>query len=81
LSEPEIVVYGTPWCGDTRRSRRFLERYSVPYTWVNVDKDTEGRRYVEEVNRGFRSVPTIVFSDGSVLVEPSDRQLREKLGL
>ena len=77
----KIVVYGTPWCGDTRRSRRFLDRHGVTYDWVDIDQDDEGRRFVEQVNRGFRSVPTIAFPDGSVLTEPSDQGLRIKLGL
>lgn len=36
---------------------------------------------VERLNHGRRSVPTIVFPDGSILVEPSDTQLADKLGL
>jgi len=41
----------------------------------------EGRKFVESVNHGNRSVPTIVFPDGSVLTEPADMTLRAKLGL
>jgi glutaredoxin-like protein len=76
-----IIVYGTRWCGDTRRARKVLEDNSIPYEWVDIDRDIDGRRYVEKVNRGFRSVPTILFPDGSVIVEPSNEQLRSKLGL
>jgi glutaredoxin len=32
-----------------------------------------------KVNRGYRSVPTILFPDGSVLVEPSTRDLAQKV--
>jgi mycoredoxin len=77
----KIVVYGTRWCGDTHRSRRFLDRHGIPYEWVDIDQDGEGRGVVEHVNRGVRSVPTIIFPDGSVLTEPSDQDLRIKLGL
>jgi glutaredoxin len=48
---------------------------------VDIDADPAGRKYVESVNRGFRSVPTIVFPDGSILVEPSNMELSRKLGL
>jgi glutaredoxin-like protein len=77
----ELVVYGTIWCGDCRRARSFLDRNHVAYRWINIDADRDGEAYVFKVNRGMRSVPTIAFPDGSVLVEPSNYQLAEKLGL
>jgi mycoredoxin len=76
-----IILYGTRWCGDTRRARRILDDNDIPYEWVDIDQDIDGRRYVEKVNRGFRSVPTILFPDGSIMVEPSNEQLRNKLEL
>lgn len=79
--ETEIIVYGTTWCGDSRRARRILDENQIPYLWVDIDNDSEGRKFVEQVNRGYRSVPTIVFPDGTILVEPSSSELKEKLGL
>lgn len=73
-----IKVYGTTWCGDTRRSRAYLNAHQIAYEWIDIDQNTEGRRFVEETNHGNRSVPTIVFEDGSILVEPSERQLAAK---
>ncbi len=81
MGDTQIVVYGTVWCGHSRRARQLLESCGVGFRWVDIDQDAQGRRMVEEINRGFRSVPTIVFADGSVLVEPSDEQLRRKLGI
>ena len=77
----EMVIYGTIWCGDCRRTRSFLDRNQVPYRWINIDADREGEAFVFKINRGNRSVPTIIFPDGSVLVEPSNNLLAEKLGL
>ena len=74
-----IIVYGTTWCGDTRRARRVLDENSIAYDWVDIDQDSQARKYVEEVNHGYRSVPTIVFPDGSMLVEPSTNELMKKL--
>jgi len=76
----EIVCYGTAWCGHTRRSRAVLDACGAAYRWVDIDRDAAGRAFVEQVNRGMRSVPTICFPDGAILVEPSDDQLRQKLG-
>ena len=77
----EIIVYGTVWCGDTRRARTFLDQNSIPYQWIDIDLDKEARKYVESVNRGYRSVPTILFPDGSMLVEPAISVLAAKLGI
>jgi mycoredoxin len=77
----EIVMYGTTWCGETRRARRLLDQNNIPYKWIDIDQDTEARKFVEGVNHGFRSVPTILFPDGSMLVEPSTEKLSNKLGI
>lgn len=77
----EIILYGTTWCGDTRRTRAFLDRNHIAYRWIDIDKDAEASRFVERVNNGYRSVPTLIFPDGSRLTEPNDRQLAEKIGL
>lgn len=74
-----IVMYGTSWCPDCRRAQRVLDQNGVPYTYVNIEQDEEAAEYVVKVNRGNRSVPTIVFPDGSVLVEPSNAQLQAKI--
>jgi glutaredoxin-like protein len=80
-STNEIIVYGTVWCGDTRRARRFMDENHISYKWVDIDIDLSARKFVESVNHGFRSVPTIIFPDGSKLVEPSIGQLAAKFGI
>ena len=76
-----IILYGTTWCGDCHISRKFLEKHEIPYEFVNIDQDREGEQYVRKVNKGMRSVPTILFQDGSTLVEPSNTQLAQKLNI
>ena len=76
-----FTVYGTTWCGDCHRARAFLKDHNVEYTWVDIDSDSAARTYIQELNNGNRSVPTIVFADGSVLVEPSNMELKQRLGL
>jgi glutaredoxin len=78
--ETQILVYGTNWCYASRRARAFLDEHQIPYTWIDVDKDTDASKLVEKINKGFRSVPTILFPDGSILVEPSSSQLATKFG-
>ena len=76
-----ITVYGTSWCGDCHRSRRFLDNHNIPYTWIDVDEDAEGAAKMKNLNHDRWVVPTIVFQDGSILTEPSDRALAEKVGV
>ncbi|MCK6585308.1 MAG: FAD-dependent oxidoreductase [Anaerolineales bacterium] len=81
LTPDIITLYGTGWCPDCKRSKQFFGEQRVPYHYVDIDNDPDATAFVEEVNKGFRSIPTIVFPDGSVLVEPSNAQLAEKLGM
>ena len=74
-----IVVYGTTWCWDCTRTRRFFKRKNIDYEWINIDKDPAAEKFVVENNNGMRSVPTIVFPDGSILVEPSTAELEKKI--
>ena len=64
----EITVYGAPWCPDCKRSKKFLAEHRVPFRWVDVDEDAEGLRFVEELQKGGRAIPTIVFPEGDPLV-------------
>lgn len=77
----ELIVYGTSWCSDCKRAKRFLGEQQVKYRFVDVEADTAGRALVESHNDGKTIIPTIVFADGSVLVEPSNADLARKLGL
>lgn len=79
--EKQIVLYGTSWCPDCKRSKQFFGEQRIPYAYVDIEHDSEAMAFVEKTNRGNRSIPTIVFPDGTILVEPSNAQLAEKLGL
>ncbi len=73
-----IKMYVTTWCGDCRMAKRWFDSHGIPYEHINIEQDPEAAEYVMRVNGGMRSVPTIVFPDGSVLVEPSARALAAK---
>ncbi len=81
LTPETITLYGTGWCPDCKHSKQFFGEQRVPYHYVDIDNDAEAMTFVEKTNKGFRSIPTIVFPDGAVLVEPSNAQLAEKLGM
>jgi thioredoxin reductase (NADPH) len=77
----EITVYGAYWCPDCRRAKKFLGEQRIPYNWVDVEQDKTAEEFVLQKNDGKRIIPTIVFEDGSFLVEPSNAELAQKLGL
>jgi thioredoxin reductase (NADPH) len=81
MDKPTITVYGAYWCPDCRRAKQFLGEQFTPYDWVDIENDKDGEQLVLSKNRGKRIIPTIVFADGSFLVEPTNAELAKKLGL
>jgi len=81
IAPSSIMVYGAIWCPDCKRAKQFFGEQRVQYSNVDIDEDPKAVTFVEKVNAGKRSIPTIVFPDGQILVEPSNAQLAQKLGL
>ena len=81
VREKVVVVYGAAWCYASRRAREILDQNQIPYEYKDIDYDADARKYVETVNNGYRSVPTIVFPDESMLTEPTVDALKRKLGV
>jgi mycoredoxin len=77
----KIILYGTTWCGDSKRAKRLFDDNQISYQWIDIDQDKSARSIVEGINHGNRSVPTIVFPDGTILTEPPIHTLAEKLGV
>jgi mycoredoxin len=80
MMENEITIFGSCWCGDCIRTRSFFEKNNIVYKWVDIDRDESGEEFVLSTNHGMRSVPTICFEDGSIMVEPNDIELKQILG-
>ncbi|MEV4056071.1 glutaredoxin domain-containing protein [Amycolatopsis sp. NPDC049688] len=75
----KLTVYGASWCPDVKRSRALLDREGVEYSYVDVEADAAAEQRVRELQDGGRRIPTIVWEDGSFLVEPSDAELSARL--
>ena len=75
----DITMYSADWCGDCRRSKRLLDELGVDYTIIDVEADPAASDKVIEINGGMRSIPVIVFKDGTHMTEPSDNDLKAKL--
>lgn len=88
MSEPSdsslpaaIRMYGANWCPDCRRAKAFFGEQRIHYDYIDVELHPEALADVERINHGNRSIPTIIFPDGSILVEPDTTALAQKLGL
>src|SRR5690348_14698067 len=81
MSHTNIKLYGTNWCSDCKRSKKFLGEQRIHYEFINIEEDMEGQAFVQRVQNGGLTIPTIVFEDGSLLIEPSNAELAAKLGL
>jgi len=75
----QITLYGAAWCGDCRRSKTYLDSHKVEYNYIDVEADESASEKVIEINGGLRSIPVILFPDGTHLTEPSDKDLEAKL--
>ncbi|MGH2480723.1 MAG: glutaredoxin domain-containing protein [Ktedonobacteraceae bacterium] len=71
-------MYATAWCGDCRMAKRWFDQHNIAYDYINIEQNDEATAYVVKINGGSQRVPTIVFPDGSILIEPSARQLAAK---
>ena len=75
----QIVMYTTEYCSDCARAKKFFEANNIPHLRVGLEGNAEATDFVMQINNGYRSVPTIVFPDGSILVEPDWEELKAKL--
>ena len=81
INPQQITLYGTTWCGDCKRAKKWFDDHKVAYKDINIEEDQEALEYMQKINGGSQSVPTIVFPDGSILIEPSNFQLEEQFAI
>ncbi len=74
-----VTMYTTQWCGFCKRLKAQLGRVGVEMTEVDIERDEEAARFVESVNGGNQTVPTLLFADGTTMCNPSAAQVQAKL--
>jgi mycoredoxin len=83
ISNPEsgtVTMFSTTWCGYCRRLKSQLDREGISFTEVDIERDPASARFVEQVNRGNQTVPTVLFPDGSAATNPSAIEVKQRLG-
>ena len=74
-----LTMYSTPWCGYCQRLKAQLGRAGIAFTEVDIEQDPEAAAYVESVNGGNQTVPTVVFPDGTAATNPSIKDVEAHL--
>ena len=74
-----VTMYTTTWCGYCVRLKKMMQREGIDYAEVDIERDADAAQIVMEANGGNRTVPTLVFRDGSALTNPSIDQVKQQL--
>ena len=76
-----FIMYSTPWCGYCHRLKSQLNREGIEFDVTDITQEPDAVNIVERANNGDQTVPTLVFSDGSALTNPSVAQVKAQLEL
>ena len=74
-----ITMYSTPWCGYCHRLKSQLEREGIEYEVIDIERDEAAATFVMSANGGNQTVPTLRFTDGSTLTNPTIVQVKKHL--
>lgn len=74
-----LTVYSTSWCGYCHRLKSQLDREGVGFQVIDIERDEAAAGYVMSVNGGNQTVPTVRFTDGSALTNPTIIQVKQHL--
>ncbi|HET6257563.1 mycoredoxin [Pseudonocardia sp.] len=75
----DLTMYSTIWCGYCRRLKLQMDQAGIAYSEVDIERDPDAARFVESVNGGNQTVPTVVFADGTAMTNPPFAVVAEKV--
>ena len=75
-----VTMYTTPWCGYCVRLKKLMQREGIEFAEVDIENDAAAADLVMQANGGNRTVPTLLFADGTALTNPSIDQVKSQLG-
>lgn len=76
---PAVTMYTTTWCGYCKRLKRMMQDDGINFVEVDIETTPGTAEIVEKVNNGNQTVPTLVFTDGTAMTNPSLAKVKEKL--
>jgi thioredoxin reductase (NADPH) len=76
-----IRVVGAMWSSASHEIKDFLARSSLPYLWLDVERDEEAQRLMATLAGDALKIPLLQFPDGEVLIQPTTLEVAKKAGL
>jgi thioredoxin reductase (NADPH) len=76
-----IRVIGDRWSPYSHQVKDFLARNQVPYQWLDIEQEIEAQRLLSYAECPNRKLPLVLFPNGDRLVQPTNVQVAEKIGL
>jgi mycoredoxin len=73
-------MFTTQWCGYCVRLKKLMQREGIQFAEVDIENDAAAADLVMQANGGNRTVPTLLFADGTALTNPSLDQVKSQLG-
>jgi mycoredoxin len=75
-----VTMYTTQWCGYCVRLKKLMQLEGIDFAEVDIENDPQAAETVMQANGGNRTVPTLLFADGTALTNPSIGQVKSQLG-
>ena len=76
-----ITMFSTTWCGYCNRLKKQLDAQGIGYTEINIEEVEGTADLVEQLNGGNRTVPTVLFPDGTAATNPSAAEVKSRLAV
>ncbi|MBW4628574.1 MAG: FAD-dependent oxidoreductase [Brasilonema octagenarum HA4186-MV1] len=76
-----IRVIGNRWSPYSHQVKDFLARNQVPYQWLDIELSEEAQKLAEYSECDKLHLPIVLFGDGSHVMQPTNLQVAEKIGL
>jgi mycoredoxin len=74
-----VTMYSTTWCGYCNNLTKQLGSLGIPVQKIDIEQNEAAALYVEQVGQGNRTVPVVVFPDGTVLTNPRAAEVKAQL--
>jgi mycoredoxin len=75
----QLTMYSTTWCGFCRRLKLQLDEAGIEYREIDIERNPDAARFVEGVNGGNQTVPTLLFPDETTATNPSFAEVKKRL--
>jgi thioredoxin reductase (NADPH) len=76
----DVILIGSVHCSGTLRAKEFLTRNGHPYTYVDLDRDTDAQELLDRFHVTEADVPVLICGGDTVLRNPDNQTIADCLG-